>query len=81
MLPMEAREWRVAVEGEFSDDAGQAFPGMALSRTRGNTVLAGAVRDQAELQFLLQRVTDLGLTLLEATVVEEPATSTGRRDG
>ena len=54
---------------------------MALSRTGGNTVLAGAVRDQAELQFFLQRVTDLGLTLLEARVVDEPAVSTGRRDG
>ncbi len=77
---MGAREWRLTVEGELSDDAGQAFAGMALSRTRGNTVLTGAVRDQAELQFLLQRVTDLGLTLLDATVVEDPATSTGRRD-
>jgi hypothetical protein len=78
---MEAREWRPAVEGELSDDAGQVFAGMALSRRRANTVLAGAVRDQAELQFLLQRVTDLGLTPLDARVVDEPATSTGRRDG
>jgi hypothetical protein len=34
-------------------------------------VLVGLVRDQAELQGLLQRVADLGLTLLSATAIDE----------
>jgi outer membrane PBP1 activator LpoA protein len=67
---MEARQWRLTVEGELSDRAGQAFAGMALSHVSGNTVLVGRVQDQAELQGHLQRVSDLGLTLLDATVVE-----------
>jgi hypothetical protein len=52
-----------------------AFEGMSLTRERGNTVLCGSVRDQAELQGLLRRVSDLGLTLLSAIAVDEPSTS------
>ena len=44
---------------------------MTLTRERGNTVFTGPVRDQAELQGLLQRVSDLGLTLLSAIAVDE----------
>ena len=44
---------------------------MTLTREGGKTTLAGRVRDQAELQGLLQRVSDLGLTLLSATTTEE----------
>jgi hypothetical protein len=53
-----------------------AFEGMALMREEGNTVLEGPVRDQAELQGLLQRVSDFGLTLLSATAIDDKA---GRR--
>jgi hypothetical protein len=44
---------------------------MALTREGGNTMLVGRVRDQAELQALLRRVSDLGLTLLTATTTDE----------
>jgi hypothetical protein len=44
---------------------------MMLTRRSGNTVLTGPVRDQAELQGLLQRVSDLGLTLLTVSVTNE----------
>ncbi len=65
------RTYRLIVEGELGDELALAFPGMALTRAAGSTVLAGAVRDQAELQGLLQRTTDLGLTLLEARAIED----------
>jgi hypothetical protein len=68
---MAERECRLTVEGELSDQAGQAFDGMSLSREAGNTVLVGRVSDQPQLQGLLQRVSDLGLTLLSATLGEE----------
>jgi hypothetical protein len=45
---------------------------MVLTRAAGNTVLVGQMRDQAELQGLLQRLSSLGLTLLSATAVREP---------
>lgn len=65
------REYRLTVEGELSDRMCPAFEGMTLTREHGNTVLAGRVRDQSALHGLLQRVSDLGLTLLSAVAVEE----------
>ena len=60
------------MEGELGDYIEPAFRGMALTRTGGNTVLTGPVRDQAELQGLLRRLSDFGLTLLEAKAVDQP---------
>jgi hypothetical protein len=68
---MAAREYRLTVDGELSDIAGQAFEGMTLTRGAGTTLIVGRLRDQAELHGVLQRVSDLGLTLLNATVVDE----------
>jgi hypothetical protein len=75
---MPSRQYRLVVEGELSDRVDRAFTGMTLTREEGNTVLEGPVRDQAELQGLLQRVSDFGLTLLSATAIGERA---GRRLG
>jgi hypothetical protein len=67
---MPVREYRLVVEGELSDDLGGAFPGMTLTRKKGKTLLVGQVRDQAELQGLMQRISNLGLTLLSASTTE-----------
>ena len=68
---MADRSYRLIVEGELSDNLAPAFHGMTLTRAEGNTVLTGNVRDQAELQGLLRRVSDLGLTLLEAKAINQ----------
>ena len=68
---MTDRTYRLIVEGELSDELAPAFPGMALTRADGSTALTGTVRDQAELQGLLQRTSDLGLTLLEAKAIDD----------
>ena len=47
------------------------FPGMVLTRAGGRTALTGHVRDQAELQGVLQRVSDFGLILLEARAIDD----------
>jgi hypothetical protein len=65
-----SREYRLVVEGELSDQIALAFNGMTLTREEGVTALTGQVRDQAELQGFLQRVSDLGLTLLEVIAVK-----------
>jgi hypothetical protein len=44
-----------------------AFEDVTLTRDEGNTVLTRVIRDQAELHGLIQRVSDLGLTLVEVT--------------
>jgi hypothetical protein len=67
---MPGREYRLTVEGELSDCVGAAFEGMTLTRGEGTTELVGHVVDQAQLQGLLQRISDLGLTLLSATATD-----------
>ncbi len=44
---------------------------MTLTRPAGNTALTGCVRDQSELNGLLQRVWDFGLTLLELRTIDD----------
>ena len=67
---MSARTYRLTVEGELGDHMASAFPGMTLAHGQGTTTLTGELRDQAELQAVLRRVSDLGLTLLETKAVE-----------
>jgi hypothetical protein len=81
---MACRPYRLIVEGELSDGMNPAFARMTLTRAGGNTTLTGPVRDQPELQGLLRRISDLGLTLLDVTALDEqgrPAASDkGRTD-
>jgi hypothetical protein len=67
------REYKIVVEGEMSDDLRSVFAGMTLTRKNGTTVLVGQVRDQAELQGLLQRISSIGLTLLSASTTDADA--------
>ena len=69
---MADRTYVIIVDGELSDHLAPAFHGMTLTRAGGSTELTGNVRDQAELQGLLRRVSDFGLTLLEAKAIDEP---------
>jgi len=66
------RSYRIVVEGELEENFARAFDGMTLERQAGTTILTGPVRDQAELQGLLQRVAGLGLTLISANAVDDP---------
>jgi len=68
---MESRRYRLVVKGELSNSLGPAFVGMTLARKGGNTELVGPVRDQSELQGLFQRLTDLGLTLVSASDIQD----------
>jgi hypothetical protein len=72
---MPACDYRVVVDGELSDDVERAFDGMSLSRENRRTVLVGTMRDQAQLQALLQRISDLGLTLLSVRALEDDPSS------
>ena len=71
LVLMAGREYRVVVSGELSDDTAPAFKGMRIERREGKTILIGHIRDQAELQGLLTRISDLGLTLLSAEAIDE----------
>jgi hypothetical protein len=67
---MTVRRYSLIVEGELTDELGNTFAGMTVARNEGKTSLVGEVRDQAELQGLLQRISNLGLTLLSATTTD-----------
>ena len=67
---MTDKTYRLIVEGELSDKLGYAFDGMALTRGEGTTTLTGDLRDQAELQSVLSRLSDLGLILLEVRAID-----------
>jgi hypothetical protein len=68
---MPVQTYELTVEGELTDGEAHAFEGMLLTREDGKFVLTGPVRDQAELQGHLRRISDLGLTLLRATPVAD----------
>ncbi len=70
---MASPEYRLVVKGELSDRMQLAFEGMRLTRGDGTTTLTGTIRDQAELQGVLQRIADLGLTLLDLTAIDDAA--------
>jgi hypothetical protein len=72
LAAMATHSYRLIIQGELSDTLQPAFPGMTLTRSAGNTALTGDVRDQSEFQGLLQRVSGLGLTLLEAKALDDP---------
>ena len=55
--------YRIVVEGELSDRFISTFDDMQLERGVGETYLTGGIRDQAQLQGLLARIADLGLSL------------------
>jgi hypothetical protein len=71
---MTDRDYRLVVEGELGPISARAFDGMDVVPKCGNTVISGPVRDQSELHALLQRVGDLGLTLVSVVADDEPST-------
>ena len=56
--------YRIVVSGELSDRFVATFGGMHLERDAGTTSLIGEISDQAQLHGLLDRVADLGLSLV-----------------
>ena len=55
----------IRVRGQIDRDWSDWFGGLAIAHTmQEETVLAGSIRDQAELRGMLFRLTDLGLDLV-----------------
>lgn len=60
----DAASYQLVVRGELDERYGYLFDGMQMARVGGTTVIAGRVRDQAELHGLIERIEELGLELL-----------------
>jgi hypothetical protein len=64
----EAKTYEMRVQGHLEDRWSAWFDGMELLvDADGTTLIRGQVADQAALHGLIQRVRDLGLTLLSVT--------------
>jgi hypothetical protein len=57
--------YEIRVRGVLNETLLEAFPGLCAEADSGETVLAGALADQAALHGLLAQVEALGLELLE----------------
>ena len=71
---MDGRRYRVVVDGELGPRYASAFDGMTVEARAGKTEIAGWVRDQSQLQGLLDRIGSLGLTLVSVVSDEAPET-------
>ena len=67
--------YRLEVQGHIGDLMSRSFPSMRIVYKNGNTVLMGPVRDQAELNGLLQHFLELGITLVSVNAVDEAPAS------
>ncbi len=57
-------DYEFVLRGEIGDHFGVLFEGMRVQRVHGTTVLAGPVRDQAQLHGLIERIQELGIELV-----------------
>jgi hypothetical protein len=57
--------YEIRIKGHLAPSWSETFDGMQLTQTQaGETLLSGAVMDQAALHGLLARIRDLNLTLI-----------------
>jgi hypothetical protein len=60
------------INGHLAASWSETFDGMQITRNRGGeTLITGAVRDQAALHGILARIRDLNLTLISVTRVNQ----------
>jgi hypothetical protein len=57
--------YRISVRGHLGETILSAFPALQARRSGADTVLTGALRDQAALYGVLAEIEGLGLELLE----------------
>ena len=57
-------QYEIRIAGTLSDAVAAAFEGMTATERPAETILRGAVPDQAALHGLLDRASDLGLNLI-----------------
>ena len=68
---MPATHYEIRVQEQLDEDWSEWFDGLALAHgPDGSTVLSGPVADGAAQHGLLERVRDLGLTLLSVNRIE-----------
>ena len=75
----EAKWYEIRLKGRLDSSWAEWFGGMSLTHASdGTTVLAGPVADQAALHGLLQKLRDLGVTLISVNESEASSASHGQ---
>ena len=74
--PAHDAPYQLVIRGELDDRYGHLFEGMRMERVRGTTVLAGHVRDQAQLYGFIERIEELGLELVSVQQTSEGPAAT-----
>ena len=64
--------YQIRVKGHLDDTLAGWFDGLTVSNLEeGDAILSGPIQDQAALQGILKRLSDLGLTLISVNTVAE----------
>jgi hypothetical protein len=64
--------YQIKIRGHLDDTLAGWFDGMSVSNLEGGeALLSGSLPDQAALQSLLKRISNLGLTLVSVNAVPE----------
>lgn len=66
---MSTRYYTILVERQLGPGSAALFPELTVSDLGGATLMRGALADQAALHGVLNRIRDLGLTLLALMAV------------
>jgi len=67
---VDGQTYRIVVAGELGPRFAAAFEGMTCRSANGLTEIRGVVADRAQLRGLLDRIDDLGLTLVSVCSVD-----------
>lgn len=73
--------YQIKIKGRLDPSWSVWFEDMALRFEKGETVISGAVEDQAALHGLLAKVRDLGLTLIDVRRIERKDEQQNYSDG
>ena len=69
---IETRSYQIRVQGHLPDSWSDWFGGLEFkTRPNGETVMTGEIVDQTALHTLLQRIRDIGLTLIEVKRLDD----------
>jgi hypothetical protein len=69
--------YRIRVQGQLGPEWSEWFGGLMMDWDQPNeTTLSGPILDQAALHGILNKIRDLGLPLLEVTLLPPPSETT-----
>lgn len=68
--------YEITVQGHLNARRAECFEGLEIRLLPdGRTLLAGSLRDQAELHAMLSRIRDMGITLVSVKMVKQGSTA------